>query len=112
MLIEDLQLDEMAKPVKLCDKCGKQMSKFHYWYKGGWKCKGQGSDKSDADGEKKTKKVRATTATKEPPKFKRPAEIWKHLFKDHPEKEAIHASIDREDAAAKRRERKQAKQAE
>lgn len=32
-------LSEMAAK-KLCDKCGKSMAANHYWYKGGWKCKG------------------------------------------------------------------------
>lgn len=41
MKIEDVQqISEMAKPVKLCPKCGKSMAANHYWYKGGWKCKG------------------------------------------------------------------------
>lgn len=34
-------LDEMAKPAKICPKCGKQITGNHYWYKGEWKCKGQ-----------------------------------------------------------------------
>lgn len=37
--LEEDQLDEMAKPIKICDKCGKQITGNHYWYKGGWKCR-------------------------------------------------------------------------
>lgn len=29
---------EMAK-AKICPQCGNQMTGYHYWYKGGWKCK-------------------------------------------------------------------------
>lgn len=32
-------LTEMAAK-KICDKCGKTMAANHYWYKGGWRCKG------------------------------------------------------------------------
>ena len=32
-------LQEMAA-VKLCPLCSKSMAANHYWYKGGWKCKG------------------------------------------------------------------------
>ena len=32
-------LQEMAAK-KFCEKCGKTMAANHYWYKGGWRCKG------------------------------------------------------------------------
>ena len=32
-------LREMSA-IKLCPSCGKSMAANHYWYKGGWKCKG------------------------------------------------------------------------
>jgi len=33
-------IKEMARPAKPCPKCGKTITGNHYWYKGGWKCKG------------------------------------------------------------------------
>ncbi len=39
LLLEIAQMMEMARPAKICPKCGKSMAGHHYWYKGGWKCK-------------------------------------------------------------------------
>lgn len=40
-------LTEMAAK-KQCDKCGKTMAANHYWYKGGWKCKGATNKSGDS----------------------------------------------------------------
>lgn len=37
---------------KICSSCGKSMSGNHYWYKGGWKCKGV-SDRAKQRAEKR-----------------------------------------------------------
>lgn len=94
-------INEMAKPVKICDKCGNQMSKFHYWYKGEWRCKKSATDKSTNVSTKQP-----TTATSKEQKFKRPADVWKHMFKHSPETVEY---IRKADEAAKRRERKEKK---
>lgn len=45
----DESINEMAKPVQTCSKCGLgPMSKTHHWYQGGWKCKKGGGTKDDA----------------------------------------------------------------
>lgn len=47
---QEYPLMEMAAK-KTCESCGKTMAANHYWYKGGWKCKGV-SDRSKARAEK------------------------------------------------------------
>lgn len=100
MLFEEILINEMAKPVKICDKCGHKMTGYHYWYKGGWHCKK--SVKQNEEG---------TTIINKQPKqkkeFKRPADIWREIFKGH--KGALQF-IDKADQAAKRRERKEQKE--
>lgn len=100
MLFEEILIDEMAKPAKICDKCGHQMTGYHYWYKGGWHCKK--SVRQDKE---------ETATTKKQPKQKkelsRPADMWKQVFKGH--KEALQ-HIEKADEAAKRRERKERKE--
>lgn len=50
-----MQLSEMAKPKKICSSCGNQMTGFHFWYRGGWRCKkssgsaGSGEPALDSD---------------------------------------------------------------
>lgn len=59
LLKEVTQLAEMARPAKICPKCGKSMAGHHYWYKGGWKCKKGNLKDGEAAEEKKEQKKSA-----------------------------------------------------
>jgi len=78
MLINEiLTLQEMAKPAKKCEKCGHQMSKFHYWYKGGWKCKSTNS-KTTAPSEKEAKDIPTRKPKDDAPAKKQ----WAYVYRD------------------------------
>lgn len=76
LLNEIAQIMEMARPAKICKKCGKSMAGHHYWYKGGWNCK-----KSNLEAAKETKK-----------KDKKPTVKAKSEFKEEPTEKEMPAS--------------------
>jgi len=78
ILQEVLKLNEMAKPSKTCEKCHRTMAAGHYWYKGGWKCKGGGSDTKKAE----TPAKKVDIPAKKPDADASPKQQWSHVFRD------------------------------
>lgn len=91
LLLEIKQLVEMARPAKICDKCGKSMAGHHYWYKGGWKCK-----KASLEGAKAEDKKEEPKKEEKKPAAK-PAEKKEAPKKEEPKKEAPAAKDEGDD---------------
>lgn len=66
LLLEIAQLMEMARPAKICPKCGKSMAGHHYWYKGGWKCKKANLSSDTKEEPKKAEKKAENKSDKKP----------------------------------------------
>jgi hypothetical protein len=122
LLIEIAQLIEMARPAKICDKCGKSMAGFHYWYKGGWKCKKsslEGKKDEPAKDDKKPAEKKAAekpAPKKEAPKKEAPAKpapaAKKEEGDDDKEHKGVVKGLEREAGEEKDEDVKAAEQAE
>ena len=88
LLIEIAQLTEMARPAKICKKCGKSMAGHHYWYKGGWVCK-KANRKTEEPAEKKSE-------PKKEPKKEEPAKRPQDDDEDEKEHKGAVKGLERE----------------
>lgn len=80
---------EMARPAATCAKCGKgPISKTHFWYKGGWKCKSGEAAQPAA----------VPSAAPQPDVFRDPAPEVDHAAQDRREY-ARSSQIERDEAA-------------
>jgi hypothetical protein len=100
------QLTEMAAK-KQCDKCGKTMAAYHYWYKGGWKCKGGGKSADDKPAEKKVEEKKPEQASDKPAERKLPSGVSASMHAANEEAAnkraaSFHAHLEREVEAKKK----------